>query len=782
MANAIDIFLEKVEEEEEEEKDMPTDARDIFLENASRGYVGPEEPEGQSIIPSELTTGGTIGAGISPEDIEETAYQETDDSGREPARVDARDKFLKNVERNYQDPRDKFLGQVATIAEQEEGETLKDKLFKGIVAVGEFFDRYSGAPTRSALRAFLEDEPVIKSAYEQFGEDPSKAPEGKQIAAESLGLPTKEITIPPYLVESMIGPEPGKVKRDPKTGKIFIAEPEKRKNVKFSPAGAVGLGIDIFADPLGFVPLGKIAMKAGKILKSGTKYALKGSAAAIDMAMNSTRITDTGQIIGRSLDDIGKSLKELFEPKVAKDFKYYKNIAEKNNIDVDLLPESVEFGKDSFISKASRQRRELGGKSAEKFEEAVKQIGDAIDAKIKNISNTDTVMDNVSAGALLRDAYDRGVERFFSDMDVTHNIIMKNNPGLQITEEGMQNLEKTLRGIERFAKGRIKRGADPVFVSQGQRLLRNVENIRNTNGSYKQALEALREIGEIAYTSKNVMATIPADISRMRTIYNSLNNALIDTVEKKAIFKRGDEIIKGGELANNLILNNRRMTEFFGDKAVLKRIGDKNIANEALFDSIFTRGDTRKIEALKSIISLEDLNDLKAAFLENMIKKNQDGNVMFRSTFNSLFKKRDVVNSLFNKKEISEIMELLSLGDRVGIPVLSTSGTGASNVLSGISNTFKEIISNDLLIESLKKSARTKEQIEALSRLPNVYGKNQAITIIKAGKFPKKVERAAINKIRKIPQLFEKPRTAIKGSQVISVQERQRKNDEEKGY
>ena len=165
---------------------------------------------------------------------------------------------------------------------------------------------------------------------------------------------------------------------------------------------------------------------------------------------------------------------------------------------------------------------------------------------------------------------------------------------MKLSDDAMRHIESKLKGVEKFAKGRIKRGADPVFVSQGRRLLKNIDNIRKTNGSYKQAVEALREIGEISYTAKNTMATIPADVNKMRDIYKTLNEALIQTVETGAQIKRGDEIINGGELANNLILNNARMADFFGDKSVLKRIGDKNISNEALFKNIVTSGDSKK--------------------------------------------------------------------------------------------------------------------------------------------------------------------------------------------
>jgi len=772
MGKAIDNFLNQSNQNSD---DSPPDARDAFLESAVQD-VQPQQGENQALVPSELSQ-----YGVTPEDISGTAIEETErDMSRGPA--DARDQFLANAGQGL-DARDKFLKSTeAYTKEQEPGmlKTMGQGLLKGLVALGEMYESVSVAPTKSAIQAGLRGENPAAAFWEQFTEDPSKAPAGKDIASQDLGLSREESTIPEWLRESVIGQEPGQIKRDPKTGKSYLGEPKERAPLKISPAGAVGFALDVLPDPFMLLPVGKLtkgaAKLAGKGIKETARTALKGSAAAADFALDTAKFTETKQLIGRSIDDVMDKLKTLFDPKIADDFDKYEKIALKNNIDIDPIKESIEFSKESFLSKAIRQRRELGGASAERFKEGVKQIGNSIRNKIKEIGATGDVLDNVSAGKLIRDSYDRGVAKFFDSMDVTHNTVMKNNPGLKLSDEAMAHLESKLRGIERFAKGRIKRGADPIFVSQGRRLLKNIENIRKTNGSYKQMVEALREIGEISYLSKNTMATIPADVDRMRKIYKVLNESLIDTVEKSAIVKRGDEIIKGGELANNLILNNARMTEHFSNKSVLKRIGDKNLSDEALFKNIITSGDSKKIEALKNIISIEDFNQLKASFLNDILKVNQEGNVLFRSTFNSLDRKKAITDKLLSTKEVEEFSELLGLGDRVGIPVLSTSGTGASNVISEITKNIGNVISNDLLIENLKKSARTKAQVEALSKLPEIYGKNQAIAVIREAKYPAKVERAAINRIRKVPALFAdkilRVRPVVKAPQVISAVKR----------
>ena len=165
----------------------------------------------------------------------------------------------------------------------------------------------------------------------------------------------------------------------------------------------------------------------------------------------------------------------------------------------------------------------------------------------------------------------------------------------------------------------------------------------------------------------------------------------------------------------------------------------------------------------------------------DITKVNQEGNVLFRSTFNSLDKKKNIVKELLNPTELKEFTEILDLGDRIGIPILSTSGTGASNVISGIVDSIKNVTSNDLLIENLKSAARNERQLEILGRLTDVVDKKKATAIIKRAKLPKKVERAAINRLRKIDLQLAKPKPIFKVPQVISVQERQREIEEQQG-
>jgi len=124
--------------------------------------------------------------------------------------------------------------------------------------VGQTIDSYGGAPTRAAI-ASLQDNPTdlsgAASAFKnQFGANPALAPTGKDIAAKA-GLSTEPILSPE---NQDIAANAVKV-----TPFGFIANkvaPGSVENVAgASPAGVAGLGVDVAADPMTYLPMGKAA-------------------------------------------------------------------------------------------------------------------------------------------------------------------------------------------------------------------------------------------------------------------------------------------------------------------------------------------------------------------------------------------------------------------------------------------------------------------------------------------------------------------------------------------
>lgn len=469
-------------------------------------------------------------------------------------------------------------------------------------------------------------------------------------------------------------------------------------------------------------------------VKSGIKgLAQKATDESLDTAQNVLSKESGSMPIGdqTAFKDAAVSaknrIKSFWNPEVDPKFKDFVDIAKKNGIDPNLLPESVRFGPDSSASRAARSLAEgrFGEESLKKFNSGLDQVRKAYDKKIYQYAKGAPV-DEVTAGNLLRDSYDQGVTKFFDQMDITHNTVMKMVPDLKMTDKALGNIESSLNGVEKFAKGRLERGVTKTQKVQAEQLLGAVQAIRNGNGSYKQTVEALRDIGEAAFQTKNSMADIPVDVQKMRKIYNDLNEGLIDSVRSQL----------GDDVAGSLVNNNRMMHEFFGDKSLVSRVlGDKSIAPEKAFQSLILNGDSQRIAALKKVIDPEMWNYLKGAVLENIAKRDPEGGFTFKQLYNSMRNKKSALSSIFSQDELIENAGLVRLGDRFGAPVLSSSGTGASlswqdlyqvptNIsidalaLRNANNAAKKTINQNATQSATKMSTAIKDVTPTLKELP----------------------------------------------------------------
>ena len=630
---------------------------------------------------------------------------------------------------DYSKMSDEDLMKIVTGGELEET-TIGQRILKGVADVGEFIDTYTGAPARAAIGKFkdvlqmppgLANAPGVPQGFpqltkaavaggaefiNQFGEDPSEAPTGKQIASE-LGASTEEnIDLP------LIG--------------------------KVSPAGIAGLGVDILADPTNLIP---VAAPAKLLAKGGVgtgKAALKGSAAAAGMAARKVGLGPAIDITSQAGKGAKAALSSIFVPRVAEDFGELATIAQKNGLDVKLLPEAVEFGPSSIISRGARVQREgMGGEDLlNEFLGKLAKVQQVTDDKIAKIAGGN-VLSPIDAGNLIRKDYDRAVGQFFDNVDVSYNSIVKDYPGLKLSDAAMKNLESKLTGIEKFAKGRVERGVTQLQRAQGQGLLNSVQAIRNTNGSVKQTVEALRDIGEAAFKSENTLAALPADVARMRGLYGDISGALKDSIRT--------EVKNGEAVAGALEINNKLMSEFFGDKSLIeKAIGSTTLSPEGVFRNLIQNGDSKKIEALRNILSPEAMQALKGSMLDSLIKRTDDG-FSYRQLTNSMRTKQNQLLSLLGDDELTEFAELVKLGDRFGPATMNTSGTAINQLFRDILGSVNQSITNEALINGLKRRARN--------------------TVVKGLEPPKRGLQLPVRRGRK-------EMLGLKVPQVISVQQR----------
>ena len=543
-----------------------------------------------------------------------------------------------------------------------------------IQTVGEGIDKYGGgASTRAAIGSLQEGKGIgdaLSAFGKQYAEDPSLAPTGEQIAAKA-GVSTTPI---------------GGYAQD------------------ISLADVAGFGLEVVADPLSLIPFGAIA-KGGTV---GAKMAMKGSKAAAK-AITPPSVIKAGEVASNISSSAKHNLNKLFKPVVAKDADKFLKIAEKHGIRKELLPESVEFGKLSPISRKARAVSEgpMGATRVEKYEEFTGALGDAIDKKVSSYHPGGAILGNAEAGRVLRDGFEKSKKLFFDQMDHTYNSIVKQVPDMALTPKAVKGIQKTANEIESFAKELLKEGITVSDRSQANELLKAVAALRESGNSTEKAVRSMRSIGRVAYkTTKG--GELPSDIANMRKMYKSLNKGFVDTVRENL----------GGEIADSLLANNKAMSRYFGKTSDVAKIL-KNPTDEKVFKSLIASGDTRKIQDLKSILDPDTFDAMKSSYLDSLIKRNAEGGIHYTSTLNNIkrMRNKDALNVMFDGDELNDFVELLQLGDRGGIPFLSTSATSASNQFSNIINTVKNFALDEVTLQRAITGARSRTEKAAMTAI-----------------------------------------------------------------
>lgn len=586
--------------------------------------------------------------------------------------------------------------------EQEKKSGVMDK----VIAAGKFIDSYTAAPARAAISAVQNDENPLKAFGSQFGENSDNAPTGKQIA-QKAGVSNKSLS---DVAPKMFTDNPDEAAsgwRDflnPISNKPFL----KGGAADISASGAAGLGIDLLADPTNIIPVGSIVKAGAKGLGAGAKGLAKSASVAADFASQGAKKIPGAQTIGTVVDiakdsakNTSTALKTMFTPRIADDAKELFEIAKKNGIDPKLLPESIEFGENSFVSRAARNRAEgvVGETHLKKFQAGLEAVQDATEKKIAKISGG-SIPSNMEAGELIRSGYDDAVDELFNNVDFTYSSVVDQSPGIRLTEDSASKIASKLGGIEKFAKGQSVRGITNTEKGQAAQLLRAVEAVKATNGSLKQLSEAMTQIGKHAFKKgQNALSDIPVDQKKFQEMYFTMRDEFINSTAAQL----GDDVAKGLIDSNQLITNFNKEKDF-----VSHIIGNKNVSPEKVFASLIEHGDTQKINALKNILPQETFQRLKGSFLASQIKRNADGTFTFKSFNNNLRNKKNVLGALLSPEEINELSEITRLGDRFGSPVLSTSGTGGSKLFSNITEGIRSGVENDTVIDLIKSSARNK--------------------------------------------------------------------------
>jgi hypothetical protein len=617
--------------------------------------------------------------------------------------------------------------------------------------VGDKYSRYATAPMRAAIgeevKNGLAGKP-ISAFLGQMGQDPSTAPTGQAIA-EGVGIPNKD-----YSAHSK---EPGP--EDPDYFR-YMNEPlfreqylksGKGSDYTFNPSKDAGTAVEIGADPLlmGLGPL-KVANGLAEAGKTAFGLAGKGLGSAVELGTKGVDLATGTQTASRFMNaavetkDVAKAgaeavfdhVKGMFNPRVAKDYPRFKAIAEKNGLDPSILPESVEFGQGSSIDSMARAHREgpAGGPSREMFQEAVDSVHTAHEKALAKLGGGPP-LGPLEAGNALRDGYQDGIKKFFDGIEMTRDRVVNGMKGpdgqyiippakgLMIDGDAMEKLSSKLNGVEKYAKGLVERGIDSADQAQGQYLLNAVNQARNSNGSFKQMTEAMRSIARKAF-GKPIQGQIPHDIDKLREIYFSMDDAQIATVGKHV----------SPEFASELVANNKAMSEMFKKRDQVAHIlSNPELAPEAAFNRAVMSADTDQIEALRKILSPQEFDRQRAAFVHVLTAdKGFDG------MYSAMRRKLPQLSMWFmdNPQALQDIVERIELGQRFGKEVLSTSGTGASNVFHDLTKHATGAVRDQVMLERLKGTARAAEQAPADIQMSKT-GSAGGLPVYQTGETPK---------------------------------------------
>ncbi len=557
-----------------------------------------------------------------------------------------------------------------------------DPLLNMVGKAGSALDRFGGAPTRAAANEIINpsqqyldapfknisQDPLIqapKAFINQFGRNPANAPTMKQVFTER-GLSDRPLS---ERRPSMYS-ESGKGIRQLKKGGIL----------DFSPAGVAGLAGDVLTDVTNLIPLGTAAKIGAKGVKKGVGLTAKGTGKAIDYATDTNVMQKIGAGRKAFTESIGEGVKKGFTGKKAGDYGKYKAIAQRNGIAPNELNAAVKHGKESTLSRVERHAGE--GPEGEKIRKANTALHQKIDksliGEVNKISNNQALKQN-QAGQVIVDGFDRGVKKAFDELDVTYSSLLKDMPDLMIDPKAFQKMDNRIKAISDEMVFKAEKGASTEARNAAKQVLNNIKSITETQGDYQDALRMLREIGESSFSTGRQFK-IPPNEKAMRDLYGTLRDALTETADSI------DPLV-GKQLRNN----NKIMSQLMGDKSALAKTLKTEKSTEQIFKSIIMNGNTKTINALKRFLTPEELKAAKGTYLKSIMKENIEGDYPARTIYNKL---RDVrqtgyLDELFDAGELDNLSDLLNLKDRVGIPILSTSGTGGSNAFL---NMVKETI------------------------------------------------------------------------------------------
>lgn len=559
-------------------------------------------------------------------------------------------------------------------------------------------DSYTGAPMREGLKTLGESKSLLEagSAFvDQFGEDTSTAATGKEVA-RAAGVRDFKTLGGAYAA----GNTPEEIQAS--LQEMPIDEQIAPANVPLEEM--VGVGVEIGADPLMFIPVGKVLKLGGKgvgaVAKGSGRVVLNSSKTAQAVG---TGIDVTNKAVRRAAKSIGDNLKNMFNPIQSADFPRLKKVLEKNDIlpaNLDHIPEALEFGERSSISTASKVLRQdpLGEGRTKIFNEFLLSVDGAIDTKLGTMA-TEVGDDAFRGGEQLMKGYNDGVQELFDGAEVTYQNFNAIAPDHMLSEKSLTQLGNKLERIESKAARLVKQGVGEQR-SKAKALLADIKAIRQGDGSYQGLVDTMQDVGKSAFKKKDLVERVPVDKRNLQEIYYTMR----DIVQTE---------IAGVDptLAVKLKESNLKFNKFFSENEGISKILGKTKDPQHVFNKLINLGNTTDIRALKATMPSEAFDQVRATYLNTLIAREATyGNISYAKTITNMERKKRIISEMFidAPEALGEFQELLEVGKRTGDIILNKSGTDVSRRFRDFMGSIINSTISDATLEASKISARGK--------------------------------------------------------------------------
>lgn len=359
--------------------------------------------------------------------------------------------------------------------------------------------------------------------------------------------------------------------------------------------------------------------------------------------------------------------------KPADDLDRYVNLAKEIGLKPDELPATVWAGTRSDAAKIERTIAEGASPYSQeltnKYVKAHEKLKTGIDKHIEKVAGVKPekvadISDEVNQSIL------SGIDRQKKSIETTYASAIKDGD-IWIRPEDKAEMLRQLSGIRSKAKAYIETG-DEAQKARGKSILSELDKIEKLGDSYRKTYQKMQQIGEAAYDGVDIFSQ-----PEKRKMYEVMSATLYKSIDDPRLKKLIEE-------------DNKKWTGLLSKEERVKRhIGNKNLSSEQALRKLFETGNKDDIEALKAFVDEGQLKRIKGAYLAEITRPIEQsaetgGIAGYKSTLNKLNnpKKYGVLSVMFNESDLDPLKKYMDFGERLGAPIMSTSGTGPANQIN----------------------------------------------------------------------------------------------------